>query len=317
MYNETQKNNFIASGVPVVSQVQKAVALFNDTEPFEKALDKDICAFTLEELQGAVDKLLAPKAVTRIGQWRVLKDYLKWCKAGGIEGAQDHTAKISIMALDSIRSRMVASPIHLQIVLDQVFQKEELHSADNTVRLFCWLVYMGMPDEQTIRLKTTDVDLVTNSVIAEDGERYRLPPEAAFSLCSCATRTEFTYIHPLHSEDRALPRYEGNQLLRGFRANAQLAPIKRSISAHMKDAYTQGKTKVWLSTERLALSGLYYHIYEEERASIEPNFRVVAREIALKDGYGTTKEPLTDKALYDKARNLELDYQAWKLTFSP
>lgn len=317
MYNETQKNNFIASAVTILSQVQKAVALFGNTEPFERALGKDICAFTLEELQNAADKFFAPKAATRIGQWRVLRDYIKWCKACGIDGAQDHTSEVNIMALDKVRSRMVASPTHLHVVLDQVFYKEDLHNTDNAIRLFCWFMYIGMSGEQAVALKTTDVDLTTNSVVTEGGERYRLPIEAAFSLRSCATQTEFTYIHPLHSENRALPRYDSDQLLRGLRADAQLAQVKRAISVRMKDAYSKGKTKVRLSAERLAASGLYHRIYEQERAGIKPNFRAIAREIAESDGYGASDKPMTEQFLRDKARLLDLDYQTWKLAFNP
>lgn len=317
MYNEAQKQNFIASGMPVLSQVQKAVALFGNTEPFEQALGKDICAFTQEELQDAVDKFFAPKAATRIGQLRVLKDYIRWCKAGGIDGAQDHTDEITITALDKIRSRMVASPMHLQLVLDQVFNKEELNSTDNATRLFCWLSYAGMPGEQAMTLTEHGVDLATNSVVTENGARYQLPAEAAVSLRSCATQTVFTYIHPLHANDRVLPRCDGDQLLRGIRADAKLAQIRRSVSIHMKDAFNKGRTKVWLSSERLTTSGLYYRIYEQERAGIEPNFRAIAREIARADGFGTDEKPMTNQFICDKARILDLDYQTWKLAFNP
>lgn len=317
MFNEAQKKSFIASGMPVLSQVHKAVALFSNTEPFEQSLGKDICTFTRDELQDAVDKFFAPKAVTRIGQLRVLKDYIRWCTAGGIDGAQDHTDEISITALDKVRSRMVASPMHLQLVLDQVFNKEDMNSTDNATRLFCWLCYAGMSGEQAMALREKDVYLATNVVVTESGERYQLPIEASVSLRSCATQTVFTYIHPLHSNDRALPRCEGDQLLRGIRADAKLTQVKRSISAHMKDAFDKGKTKVWLSSERLATSGLYYRIYEQERAGIEPNFRAVAREIARGDGFGTDEKPMTNQFIYDKARLLDIDYQTWKLAFNP
>lgn len=317
MYNETQKRNFIASGVPVVSQVQKAVAVFNHIEPFERALGKDICTFALDELQDTVNKCFPLRAATRVGHWKILRDYLKWCWVGGIDGAKDHTDKISIAAIEKIRTQMVSGPSTLQEVLDQVFQAEELHSTEDAVRLFCWLIYVGMPDTQTVALKTTDVDLDSNSVLAPDGERYDLPDEAAASLRSCATQTSFMYIHPLHSEDRALPRCDGDQLLRGLRAEAKLPPIKRSISVHMKEAVQKGKTKVWLSTERIAVSGLYYRTYEQERLGISVNFKAIAREIARSDGYGSPDKPMTDSFISDKARMLSRDYQAWKLAMFP
>lgn len=317
MYNEELKKHFIESCVPVVSQIQKANAVFGNTEPFEAALGKDICTFSLDELQGTLNKCFPVSAATRVGHWKILRDYLKWCWVGGVDGAKDYTAKVSIAAIDKIKSQMVSTPASLQEALDKALQPESDHSQDDTVRLFCWLVYMGMPDTQTVELKTGDVNLSDNAVTASDGKKYVLPDEATGALRSCTTSESFTYVHPLHPAPKEVPRCDSDQLLRGLRAEAKLNLIKRFISVHMKEAVESGKSSVWLSASRIATSGLYYRYYVQERMGITLNFKAMALEIAESDGYGSPDKPITNSFISDKARLLSIDYQTWKLAMFP
>ena len=306
MYNEAQKNNFITSTINTLAKADAARVVFRNITPNEMALGKDVCTFSAAELQEAVNQSLAMKAATQASQWRILKDYIKWCVAGKIPGAQDNTGKVSILALDKVKTRMVASPMHLQIVLDKVFAPESEHSIDNVTRLFCWCAYAGISAEDAVALRVQDVNLDSNSVMVRD-EKIRLPAEASVSLQSCATQTEFWYQHPNY-EARWLPRYGGDQLLRGIKAEAKWRQIKRKLSLCMKEAYESGKTTTWTSYEYIEDSGLFYRIYEQERAGIEPNFRAIAREmLPPSSGRGS---------VVDKARFLRTDYQIWVSAFT-
>lgn len=305
MYNEAQKKNFITSTINTVAKAEAASVVFSHIEPKEKALGKDVCTFSAAELQEVANQSLAMRAATKASQWKILRDYIKWCKAGHIPGAKDHTGEVSILALDKVKTRMVSSPMHLQMVLDSVFEPEEKHSTDDAVRLFCWFAYAGINAEDTSSIRIQDVDLTDNSVMVR-GERFRLPAEAAASLRSCATMTEFWYKHPNY-EARWLSRCGGDQLLRGIKAEAKWQQLKRKLSLRMKDAYESGKTTTWTSYENIAVSGLFYRIYEQERAGIKPDFLAIARETTSSD---------SNKVAVDKARCLRTDYQIWNSAFA-
>ena len=66
MYNQEQKKKFISSLTKSASTAQNAETLFAATEPYEELAEKDICAFSVDELQPVADEVFALRSN---GKW--------------------------------------------------------------------------------------------------------------------------------------------------------------------------------------------------------------------------------------------------------
>ena len=59
MYNQEQKKKFISSLTKSASTAQNAETLFAATGPYEELAGKDICTFSVDELQPVADEVFA------------------------------------------------------------------------------------------------------------------------------------------------------------------------------------------------------------------------------------------------------------------
>ena len=314
MYNEELKTRFVRQYTTSTNTAKMCEAVFNLFEPHEHTWNADLCTKSAEDLQPIVDSIAGLRARSSLSRIIMLKDYVKWCiGVARVPGACDGMLKINTIGLDKIRRQTVASPLHLQKYLSDIFAPESDHSTDNIYRCYYWLAYGGVPEEDILKIKCSDVDL-GNMVVHYNDTEIPIYREAIAAFKNCAELEQFVYNHPNYTKTVWKDRVDGDTLLRGIRANPSVYSIRVETSKRAK--IHEEKTALRLSYFRVWISGIFYRIYERELIGEDPDFSAVA-DAKMKgktyklDSGRNTREAKKRKIINDYKE----DYQRWKLAF--
>lgn len=315
MFNEEQKKKFIKDYTGSLSTANVAVTIFNATEKYELAWNADLCTRGAEDLQTVVDDVAGLRAKSKWMSLTILKEYVKWCLAMKIPGACDGMLQIETVGLDKIKKQMVASPLHLQRYLDDIFDKEFEETIDNLYRCYFWMAYGGIDEEDTILVKSEDVDL-SQLLIHYKSTNILIYREAIPAFKNAVTLTSFLYKHPNYTKPIRRDRVPGDTIMRGLKATTKTFTMRTTISKRNISAVEDGLTDLQLSFYRVRMSGLFYRVYEMERAGIPVDFS----EAALRVMDGKTYSLHGREKIVHKQNRIERDYfddyQRWKLAFS-
>lgn len=273
MYNTEQKMRFLRdifhedSYAPAT--LENAKFVFNRMEVFEEAAGADCCTMTAEELQEIVNQTAQKAYGSRQYSFRILRQYGKWCLKNGVPGAADGLLKLDARnaGLDKIRTTMVSGPKHLQRCLDAAFSPESEETVDNVYRTFFWLAFAGVPIEDVVSLRTSDIDPKTMSLCCR-GRVIRFPTEAFDAVYNTATLYSFRYIHKNYVGSRR-ERFNSDQLLRGIKAEANKSTLLNTACLAVMKAYKAGKTDVHFTFRDIRMSGLFYNIFDQERSDLK------------------------------------------------
>ena len=104
--------------------------------------------------------------------------------------------------------------------------------------------------------------------------------------------------------------------MRGIKANTQLLTLRSTLSKRLTEAFKNGKTQQQLSFYRIWLSGLFYRMYEMERAGIPADFSETAIQEMSGKTYSLEGRATLRQKQNRKAKDYMDDYQRWKLAFS-
>lgn len=317
MYNEAIKTKFISDyskGDMHIAGLANSV--FDIVEPFEGKWGADICTKGAEDIQPVVDHIVGLRSRSKIGKINVLRDYVKWCLSNQIPGACDGMLNVGAEGLDKIRRQMVANPLGLQSYLDALCEPEKLKTTDNIYRCYYWLAYSGMAEEDILKVKTSDVDFTTLTVRFNDLE-YPMYRESLPAFKNCVTLTEFVYKHPLYSKLIYKDRVPGDLLIRGVKQQPVAKTLRVELSRRAKKAVEDNKTTTLrLSHFRVWLSGLFYQMYEREKAGFPVDFSEAARKFASGKEYNLSSTRNTPEAIIRRISTEYLnDYQRWKMAF--
>jgi hypothetical protein len=103
--------------------------------------------------------------------------------------------------------------------------------------------------------------------------------------------------------------------MRGIKASTKTLTMRTTLSKRNIKAIEAGITDLQLSFYRVRMSGLFYRMYERERAGIPIDFSDAAIHAMENKSHS-----LTGRAKKHKqnriARDYMEDYQRWKLAFS-
>lgn len=315
MYNEEQKKRFIRDYTGSLSTANVAATIFNETEKYEESWGTDLCTKGVEELQSVVNEITGLRNKSQWMSLTILKEYVKWCLAMKVPGACDGMLHIEAVGLDKIKKQMVASPLHLQRYLDDVFDKEFEETIDNLYRCYFWMAYGGIDEEDTILVKTEDVDL-SQMLIRYKTTSVPIYREAIPAFKNAVTLTNFLYKHPNYTKPIRRDRVPGDTIMRGLKATTKTFTMRTTISKRNISAIEDGLTELQLSFYRVRMSGLFYRTYEMERAGIPVTFS----EAALRVMDGKTYALSGREKIIHKQNRIERDYfddyQRWKLAFS-
>lgn len=173
--------------------------------------------------------------------------------------------------LDKVRKQMVTSPLHLQRYLNEVFDPEGDETIDNLYRCYYWMAFSGIREEDTLSITASDVDFMDMSI--RYGENcVPLYRESLPAFHNAVELPGFLYKHPNYAKEIRRDRVPGDTIMRGVRATTKTMSIRSMLSHRSAAALQDGKTKQQLSFYRVWMSGLFYRMYERERAGIPVDF---------------------------------------------
>lgn len=315
MYNNELKTKFIGDYTQSINTANVAAAVFTAMEPFEEVWRADLCTKSTEELQPVIDKVTGLRFRSQWMSLTILREYVKWCMAMRVPGACDGMLHITAAGLDKVRRQMVSSPLHLQQYLDKVFSKEEDETVDNLYRCYYWMAYGGIHDDDVLLVKVSDVNF-TEMCIQYGDTHAPIYREALPAFHNAVELKSFLYVHqnPLYKTRR--DRVPGDTLIRGYRRITQLKYLRSNMSHHAIDAVEQGKTDLQLSFSRVWMSGLFYRMYERERAGLPVDFTSVAASLMADKTYIIKGRTKIEHRHRQRGRDYMEDYQRWKLAFS-
>lgn len=315
MFNDEQKTRFIRSYTSSINTANVATNVFNSFEKHEQEWGADLCTRSADELQPVIDDILGLRSKSRWMTLSILKEYAKWCLMMRVPDACDGMLHIEVSGIDKVRKQLVASPLHLQMYLDQVFDKESQETIDNIYRCYYWMAYGGISEEDTLFINRSDVDLEL-MLIRYNNTSVPIYREALPAFRNAMQLSSFVYLHPNYTKTIRRDRVPGEELMRGIKATTKTMTIRSSLSRRSADAIKAGKTEQQLSFYRVWLSGLFYRIYERERAGVPVDFS----EAAVNFMEGKTYVLCGREKIEHKQNRIERDYmedyQRWKLAFS-
>ena len=89
MYNAELKSRFVKDYTKSINTANVATTVFEAFEPYETSWNADLCTRDREELQPAIDEILALRSRSQWMSLTILKEYVKWCIAMKVPDACD------------------------------------------------------------------------------------------------------------------------------------------------------------------------------------------------------------------------------------
>lgn len=338
MYNEKRKNEFISYYGTNKNSKRVITQIFEAIDPYESILNNDISVQSTKYVEKVAKELfksnrgISPKIFINI-----LNDYLDWCCDNGYE-INENIRNIKIDEYEKIRSSMITSPLHLRIAMDRIddndiyrFDPPEKDTVDIVCRVYLWMAFAGMYESDAVRVTSDCIDLSKWQIIFE-GRIYDIYKEGREDFAKACTLSGFRYEHKGYSETPIMKRPEGNLIMRGIRSSSvNTTTIRSKVNKRMspkindEDDMTEYEKKyfpkVRLSYNRVRQSGIFYRMYERERAGLPVDFS----EIALLDISQREKEGVEYKVGGGRTRasiknyNVFLyknSYEQWKAAFA-
>lgn len=316
MYNEGLKTKFVRGYTNSISTAEVCQTIFNAFEQYEIEWGADLCTRSTEELQPVVGGLVGFRARSKWMRLIILKDYVKWCIGMKVPGACDGMLKIETVGLEKVKHQTVASPLHLQRYLDSICEPESEETTDNIYRCFYWLAYGGVAEEDILSIKCSDVDL-NNMVVRYNDTEVPIYREALPAFKNCVKLTQFVYKHPNYDKLVYKDRADGDTLVRGIRSAPSIKAMRVELSRRSKAKMDEGKTDLKLSYFRVWISGLFYRMYERERAGMPVDFSAAAAQFMEGKTYKLDRGRNTPEAKKRQlTRDYLEDYERWKLAFA-
>lgn len=305
MFNENQKKQFLDE---TGRDYAIGASIFGATEKAEEQYGADLAVLPKDAIQEIVDEKLGIREKSVEAALIFLKSYFSWCKEKGFD-VGDGLDGIIINPVEKIKNAMVASPKHLNDLLDKAFDPIQMETMDCIYRCFLWMAFSGLEDTDAIDVKINEVDF--HQMLIKHGEKeYILYKESLLAFRKGCSLTEFLYINPKYLDKVIRNRFPGDYLMRGIRSEKiSLGTMRGIIRSHFKDIGMK------LSYNRIYFSGIYYRAYEIEKAGGKADFSFIAREKALKNNKQYDKRYEERKAISAVERGLINDYENWKRAF--
>lgn len=303
MYNEDRKKKFQESTKRDPKYVE---SVFRTLEPYERKAGLDACEFQAEQLQEILNHHFGFRQRAVGTAIAFLQTYVRWCEDQGYK-TEDGVFHIDVNMEDKIRRLMVASPKHLQIVLDRVFAPVESRRTDCIYRCFLWMLFSGLDETDAIDVTADEINFWEMTIEHHD-KTFELYREAVPSFKMACEATEFVYWHPQY-DDIIRKRFDGELLMRGIRSDRiALNTVKALIGKTFKEKGVE------TTLGRIRLSGIFYRAYEAERIGEKANFDDAVAERLAKLGREKNGKKTTLASRI--RRDLKIDYACWKAAFS-
>lgn len=320
MYNEELKKNFIQQKTRSIREYKCMISFFNRIEKHEVEFGGDICTMPEKELSEAVVEISGVVESSRKRAFSVIKDYISWCKDNNVRNVSEAIFSIKIDYLETFREKMVSSPADLHDFMNSILRDVEEETVDDIVRGFLWLAFIGLPQEESFKVKTSDVNL-EKQVVRYGGAFLPIYDEAMPVMTNLVKLNSFRY----YNSNYTMPyvyrdRMSGNILLRSVRTNESTGPkgIRTALSkVYRMKRLSTGKPVRNLTYDRVWLSGVFYRKYEQEKLIEVPGYVPdFEYEVMLKTSERVYKnETMLNNAVKKFKKSFVKDYQKWKEAF--
>lgn len=319
MYNEDIKIKFIEQVLKTESRKEVAYRMFRTIEKEEEAKNADVCTWELEDLQKLVDNITSIRTNGKSSRISILNKYALWCVENNFPNSNTLILNVNKLGLSKIKKEMVANPQHLKRWLDYVFENENENTIDNTYRAAYWLSYIGIKENDILKVRDSDVDLDSATIIHNNKEYY-IYKEGMEAIRTCVELKQFKYKHKLYTTYR--DRADGHEILRGIKPKSAIKQITKLIYRKRKEA-VQGRenTNEFLNIEPSLYdvwwSGIFYRTYELEMAGVKPDFTKMAKEhiLGLESIKDKPNKYINNRITQEKHLFLT-DYNNWKMAYA-
>lgn len=311
VYNEQQKLDFIHSTTASDHTANVTIAMFRAIAPFEFEKSADISTFEEEDLSNVLDQVCGMRTRSRHSKISIFRKYIHWCIENGMPDAKDCIDRISAADTGRISISLVRNPEHLQVRLDQIFDPESDETQDNTIRFYFWMAYGGMPEDRILQLTRKNISFEYMEAKIGDSTAviYR---QALPAIRNCISLTQFVYRNQAYvnlgqiMRDRA----PGDELIRGIRGKPNVLNMRSQISKKIRLKQLPVSITKCMTYGRVWLSGVFYRMYENERAGIEPDFASLA--LASYSGSHRSSDSEFKQSIAVIESGLKIDYEKWK-----
>lgn len=308
MYNSEQKLRFI--GNRAKSMEFYYTSLFNAFEPYELKYETDVALLPKEIVEDVFSNEFGTKVDSVRRMVYILQAYHEWCIENGLD-VSDNCFDIKLEFGDKIRKSMVASPMHLELKLDGIYDPVEDNTMDCVYRAFLWLIFAGMTEYEAVDVLTKNVDW-ENMLVHHNNKAYDIYKEAVPALRKACNLNEVFYKHPKYSEMIVRKRAENEFLFRGVRAERIGISAFRGI---LQLATKESSTK--LNHRAIFWSGNFYRQYELERVGATPDFTGLAVDnVMRKQNEHPEKNINFEVAVAQTRSSYKRDYLQWKKAFA-
>lgn len=345
MYNETVKQRFLEDYLSGADGKRKRSAatertlerIFDSIAPIEEACGCDFAKLSIEEMQRAFDAVSGIRSQSAEVAYYLLKQYIRWCILHGVGGGEAFK-QIRLDSIENFRGCMVASPAHLKSSIDAAFPNPSENSIEYIYRASLWLAFIGFKEEEAAKILADDVHLNQMEITPQGfKEPFQIFAEARQDLFQAKTLQTFREPRGRKGVDKQ--RAVGDVLLRGkvtektmeeYLTTTVRQTVNRAFKKAIKErdeAKAQGKQRfenisLFLSYDRIYLSGVFYRAYEHERIGFDPiaDFGALV-ELELSRKIAEGKYTISSNRTKGKIRNVLMkkyidNYALWKCAFT-
>ena len=326
MYNNDLKQRFITEEQQNGRYMFGFIAFFRHCEAFEVELDADIYTFNAEQLTRVLNGRTNTRKSGLVTDISLVRRYVKWCLANGIEGVSDASLSLTTKEVDNMRKCTVKSPEDLNDYLEKVFAPVYQNTSDDVLRGFLWLAFSGVMEEDAVCLTTDCVDF-DSMLIRYNGQEYPIYKQSIGALSNCVHNTRFAFHHPNYVSTAYRQRSDSNYLLRKTLKGGDDPDVDKRIGILSSDcarksaqARKNGLIDRKITYGRTRLSGIFYRVYMHELKGFTYDFmELVEEDFKRMEAEGRTYNLSSGRNTMDAkkrqlARQYEDDYTRWKLT---
>lgn len=313
------------------SAMQSAYSVLRRADDLASEFGVDVTMLDTERLQRVIDAISGAKKQSADAIMNVLKRYDSWRKRNGLN-TSGNISGVNADLCKSILDGMVASPNHLNKVLDCVFDGVKSQSIDAVYRAFLWLCFCGIRDTEAILVTTKDIDFKKNK-ISFGGCEFRMYEQAVSDIAFAAFAEELVESRTREGAPvkRVCRRDEGDLILRG-KATTKLSDpntilvktMRPTLTRKFKEALVSGRIDPGLPTktspDKIYRSGVFYRFHSDLSAGIEPDFKAQAMHefrsnVMQGKKYTKSQYSYDAKTIARLAREIEADYKLWARAF--
>ena len=304
MYNTEQKTRFVKSYTESVAVREEALRLFNALEPWEEHWGADLCTRSVEDIRPALASQLGVRNRSGHLRMKLIREYGRWCLENHIPDATETLLNLQDVGIERVRQTTLRNPRHLQSWLDLICVPESSQTADNAVRVYCWLGYAGFSAEDALTVRSQEVDF-RKQMILHNGREYPIYRESLAAIHNCVELELF-------NRRRRIP---SDILIRGIRSAPTALSLRVELTRKKKHLVGTPMEDMDISFLRIWRSGLFYRMYEDEHNGLQPDF-LAAADAQIHDlpARSTRAGDVEGKKRNELAKEYRIDYERWKQT---